>query len=150
MTRITEHFTKEEMERSSTAIRLGLQNECPQELLANMLNVANHLEVIRAHFGKSIHVTSCYRAPEVNAAVGGSKTSAHRFAHAADFEVYDTDNLSVCEWIAENMKGFDQVIYEFGPTGWVHLGFTNGKPREQKLTATKESGKTVYRDGLIA
>jgi hypothetical protein len=146
--KLTEHFTKEEMERSSTAIRLGIDNTCPMELLSNMIDVANHLEVIRAHFGKPIHVTSCYRSDATNRAVGGSPTSAHRFAFAADFEVQGVSNLEVCKWVAENMKGYDQIIYEFGEQGWCHLGFSHRNPREQKLSAVKVGGRTVYKDGL--
>ena len=145
---LTENFTKEEMERSSTAIRKGLSNICPPELFINMIDVANHLEIIRAHYGVPVHVTSCYRSPAVNKAVGGSKTSAHSFAHAADCEVTGIKILALCQWCAANIKGFDQIIYEFGPTGWMHIGFTNGVPREQVLTATKVDGKTVYTKGL--
>lgn len=146
---LTEHFTREEMERSSTAIRLGLDNRCPDNLMRNMLDVAGQLEIIRDHFQAPIHITSCYRSPEVNSAVGGSPTSAHRFAHAADFEVAGVPNIEVCQWVVKNLQNFDQIIYEFGPSGWCHIGFTNGTPRKQLLTATKENGKTVYRNGLI-
>jgi hypothetical protein len=147
---LTQHFASEEMERSSTAIRMGLDNSCPNELFGNMIDVAVHLETVRAHFNAPIHVTSCYRSPDVNNAVGGSKTSAHRFAHAADFEVQGVANIDVCRWVAENIPDFDQIIYEFGPEGWCHMGFTNSAPRKQLLTATKQGGKTVYQNGLIA
>jgi hypothetical protein len=147
--KLTEHFTREEMERSSTAIRLGLPNVCPKHLLVNMQQVAEFLETVRAHFKASIHVTSCFRSPAVNAAVGGSATSAHRFAHAADFEVSGVPNIDVCRWIAQNMAGkFDQIIYEFGPTGWVHVGLS-GNPRGEILTATKQGTRTVYKTGFV-
>lgn len=144
---ITDHFSLLELTRSSTATRLGLDNTIPEELMPNALRVAEALEKIRAHFGKSIHVTSCYRAPEVNKAVGGSPTSAHRFASAADFEVDGVPNIEVCKAIPEILDDYDQIIYEFGPTGWVHLGFAQ-TPRHQKLSATKQNGKTVYSPGF--
>lgn len=146
---LTEHFTLEEMTRSSTAVRLGLANDPPDEYLDNIRQVAAALEVVRAHFGRPIRVTSCYRSPEVNRAVGGSPTSAHRFGYAADFTVDGVPNIVVCEWIRDNLSDFDQVIYEFGPRGWVHLGLCRYKPRRQKLTAFKEAGKTVYKQGII-
>lgn len=147
-TKITEHFTIEEMTRSEAAIRNGLDNSVPNHLIANMRKVASVLEIIRSHFNAPIKVTSCYRSQDVNKAVGGSKTSAHCFAHAADFEVVGVANLDVCRWVAENIPDFDQVIYEFGPGGWCHLGFTTKEPRKQLLSAVKENGKTVYRKGL--
>lgn len=148
--KLTEHFTTEEMERSSTAIRLGIDNKCPKELISNMYKVAKSLELVREHFKQPVHVTSCYRSPAVNHAVGGSETSAHRFAFAADFEVSGVANLDVCKWCAENIPDYDQIIYEFGPSGWVHMGFTLVKPRKQLLSAVKEGSKTVYKKGLIA
>lgn len=147
---ITDHFTREEMERSCAAIRLGIDNTCPDHLLGNMIEVALKLERIRAHYGVPIHVTSCFRCPAVNVAVGGSNTSAHRYAHAADFEVQGVPNIDVCRWIIENMDGeFDQVIYEFGPSGWVHVGFSDS-PRGEVLTATKEGSRTIYAHGIVA
>ena len=147
---LTDHFTREEMERSSTAIRLGLSNLCPPEMVDNMLLVAIVLEKIRAHFKKPIHVTSCFRSPAVNRAVGGSPTSAHRVALAADFEVKDVANYDVCKWVIENITDYDQIINEFPETGgWVHIGFTHGTPRKQALTARKNGRVTIYVNGLV-
>lgn len=145
---VTYHFTKEELEHSSTGTRLGLDNVCPPELLPNMEHVATRLEMVRAHFGKPIRVHSCYRSPAVNKAVGGSATSAHRFAHAADFTIPGVSVLEVCKWCAANIPDFDQVIYEFGETGWIHMGFTSKTPRCQLLTARKDGNKTVYTQGF--
>jgi len=146
--KVTEHFTSEELQQSNTATRLGLPNVCPPELTANMLKVATHLEQIRGHYGVPVHIHSCYRAPAVNAAVGGSATSAHRFALAADFTVEGRGIKEVCEWCSQNVVGYDQIIYEFGENGWIHIGFSNNSPRKQCLTATKVGGKTVYVQGF--
>jgi len=145
---ITEHFTKEELERSNTATRLGLPNVCPPELMPNMLKVATALELVRKHFNAPVRILSCYRAPAVNAAVGGSATSAHRFAMAADFTVDGVPVRDVCIWCSENILNFDQVIYEFDQ--WCHIGFTNKIPRLQILSAVKEKGRTVYKSGYVA
>ena len=143
---LTRHFTIEEFEFSATGTRKGIPNMCPPELISNMINVANHLEIVRAYFGAPIRVLSGYRSQALNKAVGGSKTSAHRTGSAADFIVVGVDVETVAKYVAENMKGVDQIISEFGE--WIHLGFTNGVPREQILTATKVDGKTVYTQGL--
>jgi hypothetical protein len=147
---ITKHFSYREMTRSATGQRLGLKNDPPPELMPNILKVCERLEKVREHFGKPVTVLSCYRAPAVNAAVGGSKTSAHRFGLAADFEVEGVANIDVARWCAEHINDFDQIIYEFGPSGWVHMGFTDTKePRKQLLSAVKDGGKTVYKPGLV-
>lgn len=147
--KLTEHFTKEEMERSNTAIRLGLSNICPPGLELNMLKVATRLELIRKHFNAPVRVLSCYRSPIVNASVGGSNTSAHRFALAADIQVDGVEVIKVCEWCAVNIPDYDQIIYEFGPSGWCHIGFTNGTPRKECLSAVKQGSRTVYKGGLV-
>jgi zinc D-Ala-D-Ala carboxypeptidase len=143
---MTEHFTLSELSRSETAIRKGINNIIPAEYLPNAERVAKALEIVRAEFGP-VTVTSCYRGPELNRMVGGSPTSAHCFACAADFEC-SAPNIDVAQWCAANIPDYDQVIYEFGAAGWVHLGFTSGNPRKQTLTATKDRGKTVYIQGI--
>jgi hypothetical protein len=155
-TKLTDHFTLEEMQHSEAALRLGIDNHIPDDLMSNAMKVAVVLEIIRAECAKikgcnvPIHVTSCYRSPEVNKAVGGSKTSAHRFAAAADCKAEGLTVLGLCQLAAKVIPNFDQIIYEFGPTGWMHIGLsTSGKPRKQLLTAVKENGKTVYKQGLV-
>lgn len=146
---VTPHFTWRELLTSSAAVRLGLDNTpSGDDIYANMRRVAEALEAVRAHFDRPIRVVSCYRAPAVNKAVGGSRTSAHRFGAAADFTVQGIANIEVCYAIPEVLADFDQVIYEFGPTGWVHLGLAK-KPRRQPLTAVKVAGKTEYKTGII-
>lgn len=45
------------------------------------------LQKIRAHFGKSVTITSAYRTPSKNKAVGGEKYSQHLYGRAADISV---------------------------------------------------------------
>lgn len=144
---LSPHFTLAELIYSPTAVRFGLDNTPPEDLIPNLRLVAGALEVVRAHFGAPIHANSGYRAPAVNHAVGGSPTSAHRFGLAADFTVQGVANIDVCRWIEAATMAFDQVIYEFGPEGWVHLGLAE-KPRHQALTAVKEHGQTIYKAGI--
>jgi len=145
---ITEHFTFREMLTSSTAIRLGLSNiPDDNEIYKNLQWLCEALELIRAGLGKPIRIVSGYRDEAVNTAVGGSKNSAHCKGLAADFTVKGTSLLEVCKAIPAWVKDFDQIIYEFGEAGWVHLGLSV-KPRRQLLSAVKEGGKTVYKEGL--
>ena len=147
--RLTEHFTKEEMEKSSKATVLGLDNTMPDKYISNALRVAVVLEKIREHFNLPITILSCYRSPEVNQKVGGAKTSAHLQALAADFIIKGISNRKICEWVVFNITDFDQIIYEFGETGWCHIGLSYNSPRKQILSASKtEDGKTHYQCGL--
>lgn len=150
MTQLTEHFTLEEMIVSPTAKRLGLSNTPTPEHIENMRYCCEKiLEPVRAKFGP-VTVNSSYRAPRVNQAVGGSKTSQHVNGQAIDFEVKGVDNKTVADWVADNLE-FDQVILEFYTkgdknSGWVHASIKKeGGNRRQRLIATKsKAGGTSY------
>lgn len=152
MTQLTEHFTLEELTVSPTAKKLGLPNTPTAEHIENMRYCCEKiLEPVRAHFGKPVQINSSYRAPAVNKAVGGSKTSQHVNGQAIDFEIPGIDNKAVADWVADNLE-FDQVILEFYSagdknSGWVHASIKKeGGNRKQRLIATKsKAGGTVYK-----
>ena len=82
------YFRWEEFTRSATATRLGLSNQPPPEAQAAIRRlVAEVLDPLREALGLAIHITSGYRSPAVNAAVGGSPTSRHMRGEAADIRV---------------------------------------------------------------
>ena len=150
MTQLTEHFTLAEMIVSPTAKRLGIPNTPTAEHIENMRYCCEKiLEPVRAKFGP-VTVNSSYRAPLVNKAVGGSKTSQHVNGQAIDFEVQGVSNKVVADWVADNLE-FDQVILEFYTagdknSGWVHASIKKGGGnRRQRLIATKsKAGGTKY------
>jgi hypothetical protein len=115
------------------------------------LLVDNVLQPVRDHFGPVV-VTSGYRSPEVNKAIGGSATSDHCKGMAADFEVLGVPNKVVAEWVRDTCK-FRQLILEFpgaNPNdGWVHVAYDKSDLKCQVLTAKKINGKTQYLPGLV-
>lgn len=50
-------------------------------------DLVNVLQKIRSHFGKSVTITSAYRTPGKNKAVGGQAYSQHLYGKAADIKV---------------------------------------------------------------
>ena len=149
--KLTENFSLAEMIVSPTAKRLGLSNTPTAEHIENMRYCCEKiLEPVRAHFGKPVQINSAYRAPLVNKAVGGSKTSQHVNGQAIDFEVPGVDNKKVADWVADNLE-FDQVILEFYTagdknSGWVHASIKKeGGNRKLRMIASKsKAGGTVY------
>ena len=149
--KLTEHFSLAEMIVSPTAKRLGLSNTPTPEHIENMRYCCEKiLEPVRNHFGKPVQINSSYRAPLVNKAVGGSKTSQHVNGQAIDFEIPGIDNKVVADWIGDNLE-FDQVILEFYTkgdknSGWVHASIKKGGGnRKMRMIATKsKAGGTVY------
>ena len=49
--------------------------------------LVNVLQKIRTYFGKSVTITSAYRTPTKNKAVGGETYSQHLYGRAADIKV---------------------------------------------------------------
>ena len=153
--KLTANFSLQEMTKSETALRFGLDNEPNDEQLANLVALCeNVLQPVRDHFGKGVKVNSGLRTPEVNAKVGGSKTSDHCKGMAADVEIPGVANADLAQWIVDNLE-FRQVILEFytpgiPDSGWVHVSYNPADNKKQVLTATKQNGKTVYLPGLVA
>lgn len=143
---LTEHFTLAEMTVSETAARRGINNTPGPAALENLKRTCAVLEQVRSLVGGPIVVTSGYRGPEVNAAVGGSKTSAHMTGRAADMNRPGLTPRQLAEKIVASKIAFDQIILEFD--SWVHIGIAEaGKtPRRQVLTINNSTGG--YVEGL--
>lgn len=156
---LSQHFTLEEMTRSETALRRALINIPNADHIANLTRLCvTVLEparaLLRQHYPTCvIRITSGYRSPELNSAIGGSRTSAHMDGRAADIEVLvDGREVSVIE-VFTILRGaglpLDQLIQECGAAGWNHLGIAPaGKaPRGETLLAerTADGGFTYTR-----
>ena len=61
--------------------------EMPSELLTNVLELAENLQVLRDFVGVPIKINSAYRSLSHNSKIGGSKSSQHLFAKAADIVI---------------------------------------------------------------
>ena len=150
MDKISEHITFEEATKSQTAIRKGIDNTPTEEHLANMKYLAETVfEPLRAHFGKPLGVSSFYRGPKLNKAVGGSATSQHVNGEAMDIDgdiFGGVSNSDIFNYIKTNLP-FDQLIWEFGDNNkpdWVHVSYNGSKNRKQVLRAIKTNGRTAY------
>jgi zinc D-Ala-D-Ala carboxypeptidase len=138
---LTNHFTLQELTRSAKAKQLGLDNTPPQEFIPRLIMVAEMLERIRASLRSPVIVTSGYRSPPLNLAVGGVTSSDHTQGHAADIVVpgFGTP-YTVAKLLAPRMDmlGVGQLILE-GVRGkqWVHVStHAPEKPVNRILTIT--------------
>jgi zinc D-Ala-D-Ala carboxypeptidase len=129
---LSPHFTLDEFTVSETAERLGLSNDPPLEIVAAMKHTAMGLEGARMRLGGApILISSGYRSPAVNKAVGGSANSQHMTGQAVDFIAprFGTPR-QIVDALADSDVPYDQCILEFNR--WVHLSFSD-KPRRQAL-----------------
>ena len=148
---LTKNFTLEELSNSSTAKRLGIDNIPNNEQVNNLrLLCEKVLQPIREKYGKPIIVSSGFRCEKLNKAIGGSKTSEHRYGMAADFHsVSDTlsDNKALWDLIRTMNLNFGQLIYEYGSDSgpdWIHISYNDKNNRKQILRCKKLNGKASY------
>jgi len=152
---LSANFSLHEMCKSDTALRMGFDNTPDEEATENLRLLCEMvLQPVRDHYGKGVKVNSAYRSPELNAAVGGSKTSDHCKGMAADIEIPGVANADLAQWIMDNLE-YTQLILEFytpgiPDSGWVHVSYDPNNLKKQELTATKVAGKTTYLPGLVA
>ena len=148
---ISEHISYREGVYSITATRLGINNTPEDDQLHFMEIIAEKVfEPLRDWVGGPIKINSFYRSPELNTAIGGSKTSQHCKGQARDID--DTlgraTNAEMFHWIKENLN-FDQMIWEFGDDDnpdWIHISYVSEeKNRNRCLKAYKENKKTKYK-----
>jgi hypothetical protein len=141
---LSNHFSLEELVRSDIASRKGLDNTPTPEIIANLTELALGLEKVRELLGHPIYVSSGYRGPKVNSAVGGSKNSAHMRGYAADFTSpgFGTPQ-DICHAIMDSTIDYDQLIFE---GTWVHFS-NDPQMRRMNLTAHFGNGVT-YTNGI--
>ena len=146
---LSRNFTLEEMEKSSTGIRLGIKNKAGAGEIKNLGDICYEiLEKVRAKFDdKPVTITSGFRSEELCEAIGSKKTSQHAKGEAVDFEIAGVSNLAIAMYISKECD-FDQLILEYytgePSSGWVHVSYKEGSNRKQVLTYDGKS----YTNGL--
>lgn len=143
---LSPHFTLEEMTASQEAVRKGLDNTPDATVFLALQDTAKHMETVREILGHPIIVSSGYRSPEVNVAVGGRENSAHTTGHAVDFICPGFGSpADVCRRLAAAGVKCDQIIFE---GSWCHISFAPAM-RNDLLTAHFVAGeKTTYTVGV--
>lgn len=145
------NFTIAEMVQSNTADRLKISNNPPASVRVHLTETITLLECIRAEWEEyceryslgtpAIRISSGYRSPELNKAVGGVKNSAHVEGYAADLQPINGKQDEFEKFFATEFShmgyAFDQIIIEKSKnTRWVHVGYkrADGKQRRQCFT----------------
>ena len=142
MTKLTEHFTLEELTHTDHREFDNTPNEAET---ANLERLALFLELVKETLGgKPIMVNSAFRCKQVNDAVGSKDSSQHRIGCAADIRVPGMTPDEVVKTIIASKIGYDQIIREFDR--WTHISVPNNvsdNPRRQALIIDK-SGTRPY------
>ncbi len=128
------YFTMRELTSSATAEARRIDNTPTTEAAVRLTTLVTHvLDPLREMYGKPITVNSGYRCPQLNAAVGGAKTSQHMRGEAADITAGSKEeNKKLFELIRKNLP-FDQLLNE-SDYSWVHVSYVSPeKNRKQTL-----------------
>ena len=146
--KLSKNFALSEITHSNTAKRLGIDNEPTETHLQNMQYlVDNLLQPLRDAVGP-IRVSSGYRNPSLNRAIGGSRSSQHCKGQALDLQFWEMgkmNNKVIYDWILKSGLEFDQMINEFD-FAWIHISLKKEDNRNQVLEAYKDKGgDTKYR-----
>ena len=132
-TRLSEHFTLEELTYSRTAVENAIANEPPAQANVSLQHLAGCLlEPLRQLYKKSIAVLSGYRNKEVNRLVGGVATSQHVKGEAADCYTPEGPE-KLLELLMRSGLPFDQAIL-YKRRRFLHLSLKqSGRNRMQVL-----------------
>jgi hypothetical protein len=143
--RLSRYYTLARLVHSDTARERGIDNAPPPELIPNLRLLARGLDRIRLLLGHPLDISSGYRSPTLNAAVGGARNSQHSQGLAADFTCPGFGPpLAVARALRDSGIAFDTLIYEFEE--WIHVSFT-ATPRRRVLTIYDAA--EGYLDGLL-
>lgn len=133
------NFTLAEMVASDTARRKGIDNTPDFDEVAHLDELTGTiLQPLREAWGKPLIISSGYRCPALNKAVGGADTSAHLYGYAADVQVarskdFDAFIAFAEDWLKANDVPFDQSIRETSKTAyWWHIGLRNSKGGQRR------------------
>lgn len=146
--RLSPNFTLAEAIASATAQRIGNDNQPTRAHLVNLRTTAAHMEAVRRILESPLVVTSWYRNPAVNAAVGGVKTSHHALGLAVDFRLSRDWSVDVGFNAAVKLERsdleFDQLIW-YRPTGIIHLSFHPAMRRRVQTNPTTNAGAKLLK-----
>ena len=147
--RLSKNFTLSEITKSNTAKRLGIDNAPNQEHLNSMqILIRDLIQPMRDALGP-IRISSGYRSPALNRAIGGSTKSQHCKGQAVDIQFWKEGkmcNKEIYDWVLKEGIEFDQMINEFD-YAWIHISLRpDNKNRRMVLEAYKDDdGDTAYK-----
>lgn len=137
---VMKYFSIDEMVRSTTAKKYGIDNSPSEDITNNLvLFIETVLDPIREDWGSAINVSSGYRCPELNAKVGGAKNSGHQYGFCADLQVKGGMKMVrkladfIFDWMKDHQMKFDELLFErSGNTTWLHFCWI-GKDGKQRM-----------------
>lgn len=145
--KLTPNFSLDEFVHTN---HRNINNSLPDELFNEAVKTCQMLERIREYLstlaGKDIpiNISSGYRSPKLNRAVGGSKNSDHTRAQAADWTARKFGTpYQVCKALEPKIDelGIGQIIHEYGR--WIHTSAVKPARPVNRIITISSSGTAV-------
>ena len=153
MTKVSKYLSYQEVTKSYTAVRKGLDNTPNSQQLQNIIEWARKIfDPTRSFVGSALGCSIVFRSKDVNKAVGGVPDSQHIAENGAagdiDADIYgNSDNEAIFNFIKDNLD-FDQLIAEDiknNKVAWVHCSYVSPeKNRNEVLMMYVKDGKKYY------
>lgn len=142
--KLSEHFSFDELTITSHASLQKSNRLSAEPFKKNLTYTAGALEEIRALLGVPLTITSGFRMPALNSAVGGSKTSKHTQGLCADFQPIGMSVKEAFEKLTVNkdkLHSVRKIIVE-GIRGkaWIHV--------QSKVLASEPTELFATNDGV--
>lgn len=153
------YFTMEECTRSSVARARAIDNQPDAMQQAHIVETVERLlDPLRESWSRycearglgtpQIRISSGFRSPALNRAVGGSSTSAHCLGYAFDLVPCNgrlADFKHFCREFLATTGDFDQMISESetpdGTPAWIHVGYRNAAGRQRRQLLSMRDGR---------
>ena len=139
---MSKYFSLKELIASTEAYKRKIDNTPGEEEKAHLEELMELMDGIRSAWGSAIIVTSGYRCPELNEAIGGSKKSAHQTGYAVDCVPANNRKKEFFEFCKEYLKDrdFDELLFEKNSKGsiWCHIALKSIDGKQRKKIKTLE------------
>ena len=139
---MSKYFSLKELITSTEAYKRKIDNTPGEEEKAHLEELMEFMDGIRSAWGSAIIVTSGYRCPELNEAIGGAKKSAHQTGYAVDCVPANNKKKEFFEFCKEYLKDrdFDELIFERNSKGaiWCHIALKSIDGKQRKKIKTLE------------
>lgn len=134
--KLTKHFSFSELTHTDIKELQEENADQARNYLSKIKELAEFAEQVREIIGCPMIVTSAFRCEKLNAKLGGSPTSQHRFGEAIDFIPKDMSAFSAFTKIIISNIEYGQLILEKRGLGYL-LHISTGSKR-QKLFSERQ------------
>lgn len=139
---MSKFFSLKELIASTEAYKRKIDNTPGEEEKEHLEELMEFLDGIRSAWGSAIIVTSGYRCPELNEAIGGVKKSAHQTGYAVDCVPANNKKKEFFEFCKEYLKSrdFDELLFEKNNSGsiWIHIALKSIDGKQRRKIRTLE------------